>query len=67
VKLTGEQLEMGHLVEATPTGWRVRLKDGRELVARIGHTSGLYEFVAGELVCVSLAPGREPELTGYLT
>jgi hypothetical protein len=58
---------MGHLVEATPGGWRVRLDDGRELVAQVGHAAGLYRLEPGEEVCVSLAPGREPMLTGYLT
>jgi hypothetical protein len=67
VRFTGERLEMGHLVEATPQGWEVRLDDGRNLVAQVGHAAGLYHLEGGERVCVSLASGREPELTGYLT
>ncbi len=58
---------MGHLVEAAPGGWRVRLDDGRELVVRVGNVRRLYEFVPGERVCVSFQAGREPELTGFLT
>src|SRR5262249_34504716 len=67
VRLTGERLEMGQLVEPSPDGWWVRLDDGRELVVRIGNTSGLYQVVPGERVCMSVAPGQESELTGYLT
>jgi hypothetical protein len=67
MRITGERFEIGHLVEAVPGGWRVRLEDGRELVAQVGHARGLYRFEAGERVYVSLAPDREPVLTGYLT
>ena len=63
---TGETASLGVLVDATPEGWRVRLDDGREVVARIGDTEGLYKFVPGEKVCVSFHPSREPVLTGYL-
>jgi hypothetical protein len=67
VRFTGERFEMGYLLDAAAGGWRVQLDDGRELVAQIGNTMTLYQFKRGERVCVSFAPGREPELTGYLT
>jgi hypothetical protein len=67
MRFTGERAEMGHLVEAAPGGWRVRLDDGRDVVAQIGCCERLYRFEVGERVAVSFAPGREPVLTGYLT
>jgi hypothetical protein len=67
LRFTGERMEMATLVEAVPGGWRLRFDDGRECEARIGHAAEIYHLKAGERVCVSLGPGREPELTGFLS
>lgn len=67
MRFTGEWFEMGHLMGVSAEGWRVRLDDGREVGALVGNAAGLYKFIASERVCVSFAPGREAELTGFLT
>jgi hypothetical protein len=67
LRFTGERFEMGYPIEPVPEGSMVRLDDGREVVPRVGQAGKLYRLTGGERVCVSFAPGREPELTGFLT
>ena len=67
MRFTVEHFEFGHLVEAVLWGWRVKLDDGREVIAQGGPAGSLYRLKSGERVCVSFEPGREPVLTGYLS